>query len=270
MVVTEFQQHLHISHSQLETFLTWPRRYQYQYVLGLPWEHIPAGLVLGKALHAAVAYYYRHVKALGTPLPLEILKACFEAELTEVVAGGPEVLYKEGEDAETLKAKGLALLEVFHAQVKPQQVQAVEMPFLVDLVDPKTGEVLEAKLAGVFDLIEADEQGHLIIADLKTSNRRYGERQVEDNLQATLYAYALKQLGFTTDGQATLIRFDVLLKTKQPALESYFAVKREDDYRWTLTLVTQVLQAIEAKAYYPNPSWRCPECPFRGRCQSEG
>lgn len=270
MVVTEFQQHLHISHSQLETFLACPRRYQYQYILGHPWKHIPAGFVLGKALHAAVAHYYRHVKAFGTPLSLEVLKACFEVELRTAMDGGPPVLSKEGEDAEALKAKGLALLGVFHAEVKPQQVQAVEMPFLVDLVDPKTGEVLEAKLAGIFDLIEADEHGHLIIADLKTSTRRYGERQVEDNLQATLYAYALKQLGFTTDGQATLIRFDVLLKTKQPRMESSFAVKREEDYRWTLTLVTQVLQAIEAWVSYPNPSWRCPECPFRRRCQSEG
>lgn len=95
----------------------------------------------------------------------------------------PPILYKEGENAETLKAKGLALLEVFHAQARPQKVEAVEMPFLVDLIDPRTGEVLEPRLVGIFNLIEAAEKGNIIIADLKTSNRRYGECQVEDNLQ---------------------------------------------------------------------------------------
>jgi putative RecB family exonuclease len=229
MVASEFQNRLHISHSQLDTFLNCPQRYRYQYVLGAPWEHLPASLAFGRAIHAAVAHYYRHVKHFGEPLPLAVLKGCFHGEFKEALAQGLEVLYKEGESEQGLRDKGDALLEAFHAKVRPQTVEAVELPFLVDLVDPATGEVLGVKLAGVFDLVESDGSGSMTIADLKTANRRYGETQVENHLQATLYAYALRRLGYSTDGRNTLIRFDVLLKTKQPDLENYYAVKAEAD-----------------------------------------
>lgn len=269
MVVKEFHNHLHISHTQLDTFLNCPQKYRYQYVLGAPWEHLPASLAFGRAIHAAIAHYYRHVKHFGEPLPLGVLRGCFHGEFKEALAQGPEVLYKEGESEQLLKAKGDALLEVFHAKARPQTIEAVEMPFLVELVDPATGEVLGTKLAGVFDLIESDANSNLTIADLKTSNRRYAENQVENHLQSTLYAYALRRLGYTTDGRNILIRFDVLLKTKQPDLESYYAVKAEEDERWTLAQVRQVLGAIEAGTYYPVRSWRCPECPFRRRCAAD-
>jgi RecB family exonuclease len=143
------------------------------------------------------------------------------------------------------------------------------MPFLVDLVDPATGEILSTKLAGIFDLIESDADGTMTIADLKTSKRRYSEHQADNHLQSTLYAYALRRLGYTTDGQNVLIRFDVLLKTKAPDMESYYAVKAEDGETWTLGLIRRVLRAIEAGAYYPVRSWRCPECPFRRRCAAD-
>jgi putative RecB family exonuclease len=269
MVASEFQNHLHISHSQLDTFLNCPQRYRYQYVVGTPWEHLPASLAFGRAIHAAVAHYYRHVKHFEEPLPLAVLKGCFHGEFQEALAQGLEVLYEDGESETFLREKGEALLEVFHAKARPQTVEAVERPFLVDLVDPATGEVLDVKLAVVFDLIESDASGNLTIADLKTAKRRYAENQVENHLQATLYAYALRRLGYSTDGRNTLIRFDVLLKTKQPDLESYYAVKAEEDEPWTLAQVRRVLRAIEEGAYFPIRSWRCPDCPFRRRCAAD-
>ena len=269
MVAHAFQNHLHISHSQLDTFLNCPQRYRYQYVVGAPWEHLPAALAFGRAIHAAVAHYYRHVKHFGEPLPLGVLKGCFHGDFKDALGQGLAVLCKEGESEHILREKGDALLEVFHAKARPQTVEAVELPFLVDLIDPATGEVLGTKLAGIFDLVESDDSGNMTIADLKTANRRYAETQVETHLQATLYAYALRRLGDSTDGRNTLIRFDVLLKTKQPDLESYYAVKAEEDEPWTLAQVRQVLEAIAAGASYPIRSWRCPDCPFRKRCAAD-
>ena len=37
----DFDKHLHISHSQVKTFLTCSQKYYFQYVRGLPWEFIP-------------------------------------------------------------------------------------------------------------------------------------------------------------------------------------------------------------------------------------
>jgi len=269
MVATEFQNHLHISHTQLDTFLSCPWRYRYQYVLGVPWEHLPAALPFGRAIHAAVAHYYRHVKHFDEPLPLGVLQGCFHGEIKEALAQGAAILYEDGESEQSLRDTGDALLQVFHAKVRPQTIEAVELPFLVDLVDPATGGVLGTKLAVVFDLVESDGNGNMVIADLKTAKRRYAQNQVENHLQATLYAYALRRLGYSTDGRDTLIRFDVLLKTKQPDLESYYAVKAAGDEAWALAQVRRVLRVIEAGAYFPIRSWRCPDCPFRRRCAAD-
>jgi len=265
----EFSNHLHISHSQLDTILGCPQKYNYQYVQGARWEHLPASLAFGRAIHAAVAHYYRHLKQFGEPLILGVLKACFHAELKEAIPKDIEVLYKDGESEGSMQEKGDGLLEVFYAKARPQTIEAVEMPFLVDLVDPATGEILPTKLAGIFDLIESDADGTMTIADLKTSSRRYTEHQADNHLQSTLYAYALRRLGYTTDGPNILIRFDVLLKTKTPDMESYYAVKAEEDEIWTLALIRRVLRAIEAGAFYPVRSWRCGECPFRRRCATD-
>ena len=269
MGATEFDNHLHISHSQLDTFLNCPRKYHYQYILRAPWEHLPIALAFGRAMDAAVSHFYRHVKHFGEPLPLGVLKGCFQGEFEEALGQGLAVLYKEGESEGLLREKGDALLEVFHGKVRPQTVEAVQLPFLVDLVDPATGAVLSAKLAVIFDLVESDGNGNMTIADLKTAKRRYGQNQVENHLQATLYAYALRRLGYSTDGRNTLIRFDVLLKSKQPDLESYYAVKAAEDENWALAQVRRVLRAIEAGAYFPIRSWRCPDCPFRRRCAAD-
>jgi RecB family exonuclease len=269
MTVNEFSNHLHTSHSQLDTFLGCPQRYNYQYVQGAPWEHLPASLAFGRAIHAAVAHYYRHLKQFGEPLIAGVLKACFHAEFEDAIPKDIEVLYKDGENERSMREKGDGLLEVFHAKVRPQTIEAVEMPFLVDLINPATGEILDTKLAVILDLIESDADGTMTIVDLKTSTRRYTENQADNHLQSTLYAYALRRLGYTTDGQNVLIRFDVLLKTKTPEMESYYAVKAEEDETWTLALVRRVLRAIEAGAYYPVRSWRCADCPFRRRCAAD-
>ena len=48
-----------VSYTELDTYLTCPRRYKYRYVLGLDWESLPAAMTFGRAIGKAVAAYYR-------------------------------------------------------------------------------------------------------------------------------------------------------------------------------------------------------------------
>ena len=50
--------HLHLSSSQLNTYLICPAKYAHQYVYGTPWETKPAALPFGKAIHKAAEVYY--------------------------------------------------------------------------------------------------------------------------------------------------------------------------------------------------------------------
>ena len=147
--------------------------------------------------------------------------------------------------------------------------KGVEVPFSVDLVLEETGEVLPCKLTGIFDLIEADEEGTLVIVELKTSSKRFTDDQIDLDLQGTLYSYALKQIGFRTNGDETLVRYDQLLKLKNPDMETHYAVKGNVDYTWAYHLVRKVLRAIDHEVYHPIPGWQCKDCPYGKICQQE-
>ena len=142
-----------------------------------------------------------------------------------------------------------------------------EVPFSVDLVLEETGEVLPCKLSGIFDLVESDEEGTLIIVELKTSSKRYTDDQIDLDLQGTLYSYALKQIRLHTNGDDTLVRYDQLLKQKTPSMETYYAVKGNVQYTWAYHLVRKVLRAIDHEVYHPIPGWQCKDCPYGTTCQ---
>ncbi|MCI0372098.1 MAG: hypothetical protein L0214_12180 [candidate division NC10 bacterium] len=50
-----------------------------------------------------------------------------------------------------------------------------------------------------------------------------------------------------------LVRFDVLLKTKKPALERYFVLREAFHDRRVFEIIREVLRGIEQQLYYPRP-----------------
>lgn len=263
-----YQRDLHISFTQLDTYLQCPRRYKYQYVIGAEWEHIPAAIPLGKSLHQPVAQYYLAVQRNGAPPSLDELLALFD-EVWEKEGTADKVKFDEEQSFATMKAQGRELLAVFYHEARPQKIVAVEYPFSEELMDPKTGEVLPIKLVGAFDLLEADDEGNFVIVDLKSTERRYSDNQLETNLQSAVYCYALVLLGLANPGDEVLVRFDVLLKTKKPAMERYPVVRNSFDQQRAFGMLKDVLRAIDAQLYHPRPGWYCAECPFKKRCDQE-
>lgn len=163
---------------------------------------------------------------------------------------------------------GKALLARFYDDVQPRRIEAIECPFAVALSDPDTGEPLDVSLVGIIDLIESDDEGNLIIAELKTSSKRYGDSQGENQLDGLIYAYAMDQLGFRTANAERLIRYDVLIKTKAPAFQQIYFNKSPQARltRW----IEEVLRAIDRESFFPNFGWACQNCQFRSRCWSDG
>ena len=142
---------------------------------------------------------------------------------------------------------------------------AVEQPFAVPLIDQETGEVLERDLVGTLDLLERDPEGRLVVVDLKTSARRYTDLPVEASLQLSVYSYATGLLGYA-DPDEVRLRFDVLMKTKRPELHRYWTTRDRAANVRLFRMATEVLAAIEAGVFHPNPGWQCKECPFKSKC----
>jgi len=264
----DFDRYLHISYTQLNTYLKCPQKYEFQYVKGIPWEFIPEYFPFGKTIHEAAKLFYKTLKETGQRIPLEDLTKHFK-ESWDRETQGNSIRYKENQNRDTTRDKGTQLVKVFYENVSPQRIIGVEVPFSVDLVLEETGEVLPCKLTGIFDLIESDEEDTLVIVELKTSSKRFSDDQIDLDLQGTLYSYALKQIGFRTNGDETLVRYDQLLKQKNPDMETYYAVKGNIHYTWAYHLVRKVLRAIDHELYHPIPGWQCKDCPYGKTCQQE-
>ncbi|MBI2159941.1 MAG: hypothetical protein HYU25_06145 [Candidatus Rokubacteria bacterium] len=66
------------------------------------------------------------------------------------------------------------------------------------------------------------------------------------------------------------LRFDVLTKTKQPERHRYRTTRDRAANVRLFRLAAEVLRAVEASVFYPNPGWQCKECPFRRKCWAWG
>ena len=90
----------------------------------------------------------------------------------------------------------------------------------------------------------------------------------ENQLDGLVYAYALDQLGFRTTEKETLVRYDVLVKTKKPSFQQVYYNKEAGDYRRLTRWIKEILQAIDRESFFPNFGWACKQCPFKRTCWS--
>jgi ATP-dependent helicase/DNAse subunit B len=166
----EIETQIHFSYSQLNTYLMCPAKYGHQYVFGTPYETRPAALISGKAIHKAAETYYVNLKENGEIIPVEQMIGVFESVMdNEVKKTEVAITYKEGENLESLRDQGRALIKLFHAEITPQKIVAVEFPFSVSIPDILNGNGdLPIKLVGYFDLVESDQEKTYIVGELKT------------------------------------------------------------------------------------------------------
>lgn len=240
----------YLSYSQLALYLECPLKYKLRYLAegGYGDEPVPAALAFGSAIHQALAHFYRQAME-GEPFSLAgflaVFTAAWEAEVEK-----QEVFYDHGEDFASLLALGQEMLKVFARSAHPLKVIAVEVPFEFKLEHPQTGKEFPVPIKGVIDLIEEDDNGTLWVVDHKTAGRAYSEQQVAGDLQMLIYAAAVKQLD-VVEGREALMRFDVLLKTKQPQFLRYRMRREDRDLGRLFQIVEGIWRAIEAEAFYP-------------------
>src|SRR5262249_42949478 len=134
---------LRITKSQLVTYLICPRKFKLEYVTGETPEFTPLNLALGKVIHAAVAFFYLVLKETGARPRLEQVLEEFELSWTAACLEDPPIRFDEEHTPASTKAKGIAMMTTFYEQVQPRSVEAVEYPFLVDLVHPDTRKILD-------------------------------------------------------------------------------------------------------------------------------
>jgi putative RecB family exonuclease len=263
----DFRSELHISHSQIFTYLNCSLKYNFSYVQGRMPEHRPAAMLFGSAIHAAIARYYKSIQKTGKPEPLSLLQDLFSDYLTWDIGGNEiPVAYKDGSDKESLLADGQRLVKTFYENVEPMEVVAVEEPLSAPLYD-EDGKPSDMKLIGVVDLIARDQEGNLLLIDHKTAARAYTEKKVTQDLQMTCYSYLACANKLMPSKSETLHRFDVLVKLKkEPRLDLYHTTRTAADRRRLAKTISRVLKGIQSGVFVPIPGWMCGDCQHAGAC----
>jgi putative RecB family exonuclease len=262
----DFREDLHISHSQIFTYLNCSLKYYFSYVEGRTPEHRPAAMLFGSAIHAAIARYYKGVQKKGKPEPLSLLQDLFHDYWNwQVEDTGIPIAYKEGQNKDNMLNEGQLLVKTFCESAQPMEVIGVEEPYSSVLYDEE-GNPTDFKLVGIVDCIQRDKDGKMIIIDNKTANRAYSKDKIEQDLQMTVYSYLAASSGLVPAKSETLHRFDVLLKLKKPRLDIYYTTRSAADRRRLAKIINQVLRGIEAGVFFPNPSWMCSDCQYAQAC----
>jgi putative RecB family exonuclease len=253
----EIMEKPHLSYSQINTYLTCPLKYKFQYIDHLEPAFTPAPLAFGSCIHEAVAAFYQSCLERDSLSPSQVhdvYRQAWESHSKE-----RQIRFSNGDTAETLTSKAKLMLEVFHESSDPAaQIIGIEEPFEVDL-----GKRMPP-LVGWIDAVELALDGTVSIVDLKTASKRYSDNTFHSNIQLTCYSLGAKVLGFNGE---TRFRLDVLLKTQNPELIRYETTRTEADRDRFLKLVKSVWQGIKKEVFFPKADWQCGQCPFLDTCK---
>jgi len=241
--------------SKINMYLKCPASYYFRYVLGL--KSPPRSYqVFGTAIHAGIAHNYRKKMESQQDLPLGEVKEFFAADWA---FQKDQVLWEPDEKPDKMLDEGIKLLEIYQTDVAPK-IQ----PALVEDLFELNFENTPYSFRGIIDLV--DKESGLII-DHKTGTKTPSPANVHKDIQLTAYALANRvRTGEVEKGAA----FDYLIRGRTPKIVRVMTTRTDSDIQRFLKTLAQVVAAIKAQLFYPNPShpYCSPKlCPFWGECE---
>ena len=252
----------HLSASSISDYIDCGLLYKFGRVDKIPAEFKADALEFGSAIHLALADFHTE-KMRGNYLSVKQLHECFETHWRQLTDGRDDIKYAEGNDPEILLLKGQELLTAYYNKAPWREFETIgiEEPFSFQIAG------CQLPVIGAIDLVERDDSGTIIISDFKTSARSYSNDEVNRNFQLVIYQIAMKEKGYSSS--EILLRFDCLIKTKQPKFESYYTVRDEiDEIRAKKKIIT-VSKGISRGIFVPNDSaynFKCKNCAYRKKC----
>lgn len=231
----------HLSHSQIQRYLTCPEQYRLHYIERLRPRHESANLVFGATIHLALAEFFRS----GVD-PAKV----FDAEWEKLT--GVELQYSSRDSWESLRDKGRKLCEAFLGEAASiEEVLAVETRFELAI------STLPTPFIGYLDLV-ARIGGKKTIVDFKTASSAYDDHEVILSDQLTAYWMA--------DPEAEQVSLCVLLKTKEPRIAWHHAARNPAQLQEYLEKVQIIAGEISAGRFYKRPGKHCGYCDFLPVC----
>lgn len=259
--LAELRKQPHVSYSAIRAYLMCPQKFLHSYTLRTEPSHRPLALVLGSAVHEALAAFYAHLLGTGMKIDEAELLDVFRARIDLELDAPIPIKLDDDSDGGDMIDQGVALLRTFWERADCPQVLAVEQPFSVPLYDPKTGEVFDAPMIGAMDLV-IQGAGRPMVVEHKTSSKKYAAWQLELETQPSVYKYAAQQIGY---GDVDLM-YQLLVKSKTPSIQHCRIERNDSHIKEMMATFATIIRAVDAGIFYRNRSWACSDCQYRYRC----
>jgi len=261
MNIMDLRKQPHLSASGINDYIDCGLQYKFGRVDHIPPEFVADNLVFGSAIHRVLESFHR-AKLLGNRMNLRDLQQEFDAQWRSLAEGKDEIRYSNDKDFESLLREGKDLLAAYWDKFPGDQFQIVGIEESFYFRIPG----VPVNVIGVYDLLEEDEAGTLIIVDWKTAGRAYSRDDVDKNLQLTLYQMAARGNGY--GDREILLRFDCLIKTKTPKFEQYYTTRSDRDEHRMQRKILEVWKGISKGVFIPNDGhWKCKGCAYQRACE---
>jgi len=149
----------------------------------------------------------------------------------------------------------------------PRRLVGIEQDFFVELADPEA----PVEIKGRVDRLEIDEQGRLVVIDLKTGKSVPANADLAEHPQLAAYQAAIELGAFdesTVPGGAALVQLGgetgAAREQVQPPLGE------ADDPNWAQALIKRTAKAMAASTFDAVVNNRCRVCPVRTSCPVSG
>lgn len=251
----------HLSFSQLNTYMSCPLKYWYQYVLGIKPSTTPASLAFGGAIHRALAWHLQS-QLEGDPMPESEVLAYFEADWFESVEREHVLFSRHDGDSLLVLGKGMLLAYLESPAPQAMQLVGIEEPFTLT-IDPELPPVV-GTLDALYVSVSAPTAA--LVVDFKTSAASMPESRVAQDLQLTCYSLALSAMGYPVAEQT--VGFTVLTKTKTPKVQQLMATRTAAQQGQFVKTAKQIYGAILADLFYPRRDLQCAGCPYAELCEA--
>ena len=264
MELQELRKTEHLSASSINDYIDCGLLYKFGRIDKIQADFKSDALEFGSAVHLALADF--HMEKMRGKFPsVKELHQSFEMHWRKLTDGRDDIKYAEGNNPEIMLLQGQELLTAYYNKSSWREYECIgiEEPFSFMI------EGCPLPIIGSIDLMEKDKAGTIIINDFKTSSKAYSNADVDKNFQLTLYQMAARAIGY---GDADiLLRFDCLIKTKQPKFDSYYTTRGVTDEIRARRKIIEVARGISQGIFIPNDSpqnWKCKGCSFKKNCDA--
>lgn len=246
---------MRLSYSALDTFKQCPQKYKFQYL-----DKIPAPkskeAIFGTLVHSALKYF--HEPGVVISPTQEDLLAFWSANWA------PENFPDQREEA-ALFAQGVQILKNYYEKNAGQifSVVALETPFEAPVQIGRDTHVLTGKI----DRIDKTDGDVFEIIDYKTSKSMPAQKNVDANLQLSVYHIGIVNRWPKIKQENRPIKTSLYFLKHGEKLSSF---KTNEQLNWTQENIVKFLENIQKaqanEKFPPQPGPLCSWCPYQKIC----